>query len=107
MIPHDRRCCQERTKTFLLRQLYPDIILQGLLLFKRLEERPVQLFWSTQVQTRGFAAIGMLEYLNIGIMSFGLRLRFQPAGPTGRRVEPTARRGNWDIGQLEKFPIDI
>ena len=28
----------------------------------------------------------------------GLRLRFQPVGLTGRRVEPTPRREYWDKG---------
>jgi hypothetical protein len=38
----------------------------------------------------------MLEYWNVGILGFGLRL-----------VEPTARRGNWDVGPLEKFIVDL
>jgi hypothetical protein len=33
---------------------------------------------------------------NVGIMCFGLRL-----------VEPTARRGSWDVGNLEKFFVDM
>jgi len=37
-----------------------------------------------------------LEYWNVGILGFGLRL-----------VEPTARRGNWDVGTMEKFIIDM
>jgi hypothetical protein len=38
----------------------------------------------------------MLEYWNVGILGFGLRL-----------VEPPARRGNWDVGTLEKFIGDM
>ena len=38
----------------------------------------------------------MLEHWNGGILGFGLRL-----------VEPTARRGNWDVGTLEKFVVDM
>jgi hypothetical protein len=38
----------------------------------------------------------MLEYRNVGILGFGLRL-----------VEPTARRGIWDVGTLERFFVDI
>jgi len=38
----------------------------------------------------------MLEYWNDGILGFGLRL-----------VEPPARRGNWDVGTLEKFIGDM
>lgn len=39
---------------------------------------------------------GMLEYWNDGILGFGLRL-----------VEPTARRGNWNVGRLEKSMVDM
>jgi len=38
----------------------------------------------------------MLECWNTGMMGFGLRL-----------VETTARRGNWDVGTLEKFIVDM
>jgi len=38
----------------------------------------------------------MLEYGNVGILGFGLRL-----------VEPTARRGDWDVGIMEKFIVDM
>jgi len=38
----------------------------------------------------------MLEYWNVGILGFGLRL-----------VEPTARRGIWDVGTLERFFVDM
>ena len=37
-----------------------------------------------------------LEYWNVGILGFGLRL-----------VEPTARRGNWDAGTMAKFIVDM
>ena len=37
-----------------------------------------------------------MEWWNDGILGFGLRL-----------VEPTARRGNWDVGPLEKFIVDM
>jgi hypothetical protein len=40
-------------------------------------------------------------------LGFGLRLRFQPIGLTGRRVGPTARRGDWDVGTLEEFIVDM
>jgi hypothetical protein len=39
----------------------------------------------------------MLEYWNVGILGFG-KLGFGL-----RLVEPTARRGNWDVGTLVKF----
>ncbi len=32
----------------------------------------------------------------------GLRLRFQPVGLTGRRVEPTPRRARWTMPQRIK-----
>jgi len=38
----------------------------------------------------------MLEDWNDGILGFGLRL-----------VGPTARRGNWDVGTLEKLTGDM
>ena len=38
----------------------------------------------------------MVEYWNDGTMGSGLRL-----------VDPTARRGNWDVGTLEKFVVDM
>jgi hypothetical protein len=40
--------------------------------------------------------IGMMEHWNVGILGFGLRL-----------VEPTARRGDWEVGTLEEFIVDI
>jgi hypothetical protein len=38
----------------------------------------------------------MLEYWNVGILGFGLRL-----------VEPPARRGIWGVGPLERFFVDM
>jgi len=38
----------------------------------------------------------MLEYWNVGILGFGLRL-----------VDPTARRGNGDVGTMEKSIVDM
>jgi len=49
----------------------------------------------------------MLEYWNDGILGFGLRLvepTLRPVGPTGWK---RARRGNWDVGTLEKFIGDM
>ena len=43
-----------------------------------------------------FPILSGLEYWNVGIMGFGLRL-----------ADPAARRGNWDVGTLEKFVVDM
>jgi hypothetical protein len=36
-----------------------------------------------------------MEWWSDGAWRVGLRLRFQPAGLTGRRVDPPARREQW------------
>jgi len=49
-----------------------------------------------------------LECWNIGTLEYwvlGLRLRFQPVGLTGRRVESTAQRENGKLGYC-KIPLD-
>ena len=38
----------------------------------------------------------MVEWWNDGILGFGLRL-----------VEPTARKGNWDVGILAKLRVGM
>ena len=46
--------------------------------------------------TRNLNLIRFAHNWNVGILGFGLRL-----------VEPTARRGKWDVGKLAKFIVNM